>query len=338
MAITPIVDAIIDTIKLNFVARTNVSSDITTGANSIQVVNSFHFQQNQEIVILDNGYNIEGDPHYQQFEYLKIKSVTNTTSVVLSSPAIGNWLVSNGAYIQKTIGHSPLYGNEIYYGDREVISTDQMAITVEPVSMSNDWIYLPGGLEEEYKVKIMIYGKDIKFAEGRRILDKYSDTMVDLLNQNIHIGVEGYSTPLLANVAAGATTIYIEDTPENQEHIIPSIQIPPLLKTMKQVYQLQDNTGVTYWFGIDNISISGGQMILTIDTPASQDFSTSEYAVIKRFGIYMYNSRADSAQYGVVSKGSAMLRASEISWFGKTVVDFSFPQKAQNLRNFNKIT
>ena len=31
------------------------------------------------------------------------------------------------------------------------------------------------------------------------------------------------------------------------------------------------------------------------------------------------NSRADAATYGVVSKGSAILRASEINWFGKMV-------------------
>lgn len=337
MAIEPLVDTIINLINLNFVARTNVVSNVSTGDVTIQVENSFHFQPNQEIIIIDNGYNVEGDPHYQIFEYAKVKSVSNTTSIVLTDPVVGNWLVTNQSFIQKTIGHSPLYENEIYYGDREVISTDQMSVTVEPVSMSNEWMYLQGGLNEEYKLKIMIYGKDVKFEEGRRILDRYSDNMVQLLNQNIHIGVEGYSTPLVANVASGETTVYIEDNAKNEANILKSIDVTPLGKNLTRVYQLQDNNGVTLWFGITDIQISGGQMILTIDAPASKDFLKSEYAVIKRFGIYMYDSRADNATYGVVSKGSAMLRASEISWFGKTINEFTFPQKAYDLNTFTKI-
>lgn len=336
MSIEPIVNTVIDLIKDNLVAKTNVVSNVSTGATTINVENSFHFMANQEILLIDYGYNVQGDPHHDVFEYAKIKLVNNTSTITLTKPIIGNWTVTRGSFVQKTIGHSPLYTDQVYYGDREVIPTDMMAVTVEPVSMSNEWIYIQGGLSEEYKLSIKVYGKDIKFEEGRRILDRYSDNVVELLNRNIHIGVEEYSTPLLANVAAGSTTIVIEDTPENQEHIVPSILIAPMMKTLTQVYQLQDNQGVSFWFGITNIVVGAGLMTITIDKAPSQSVAVGEYAVLKRFGAYLYDSRADAATYGVVSKGSALLRASEINWFGKVVNEFSFPQPALNLRGFKK--
>ena len=59
--------------------------------------------------------------------------------------------------------------------------------------------------------------------------------------------------------------------------------------------------------------------------------------IVIRFGGYIYDSRADSATYGVISKGSAILRASKIGWFGKFVNEFTFPQKAQDIVDFTQI-
>jgi hypothetical protein len=337
MPIETIVDSVINVLKRNLVSRSNVVSDVSSGDTVINVENSFHFKADQEIVLIDYGYNVEGSPHYQIFEYSKIKSVNNTNAITVTSPIISNWMVANGSFIQKTIGHSPIYDDQIYYGDRDVIPTDNMAITVEPSSMSNEWIYLQGGLSEEYKLSIKIYGKDVKFEEGRRILDRYSDTVAQILNENIHIGVAEYSTPILANVFSGNNQIVIEDTQENREKILPSIIIYPSLLTMSQVYQLQDNQGADdTWFGITNIAFSSGQMILTIDRQASKNFLLSEFGVLKRFGAYIYDSRASSATYGVISKGSAILRASEISWYGKFVNEFRFPQKDLGLNEFQR--
>ena len=336
MPIEPIIDTIIDLINKNLVAQTNVVSNVYTNDTIVNVENSFHFRPNQEIVFIDYGYNIKNDPHYQKFEYAKVKQVNNTSAITLTAPIISNWTLAKKSFIQKTIGHWPLYSDQIYYGDREVIPTDKMAITVEGSTMSNEWLYLQGGLSEEYKVSIKIYGKDIKFEEGRRILDRYSDTLVQLLNNNIHIGLLEYSTPLLLNVSAGSSTIVIEDNADNQANITPSINIQPMLKDMTQVYQLQDNKGVSYWFNITNIATSGGFMTITIDTPSQNGYQLSEYAVIKRFGAYIYDSRADAATYGYIPKGSAILRASEISWFGKFVNEFQFPQPALNLNGFKK--
>lgn len=337
MPVEPLVDTIISLVKKNLVAKTNITSDVLVGSNTISVYNSFHFSADQEIVLIDYGYNIEGDPHYQIYEYAKIKSVNNTNSITLYDPVQSNWLVANNSFAQKTIGHSPLYDENVLFGDREVIPTDQMAITIEPVSMNNEWMYLQGGLNEEYKLKVMIYGKDMKTDEGLRILIRYADNMVQLLNENIHMGVDIYSTPLLANVNIGDTTITIEDTQSNQEHITISNFVVPMLKDLRKIYQLQDNKGVNFWFGITNITTSGGIMTLTMDTPTQVAFSTEEFATIRKPKYYMWDSRADAATYGVIQKGSAILRAAEIGWYGKMINEFSFPQTAKNLRGFKKI-
>lgn len=40
----------------------------------------------------------------------------------------------------------------------------------------------------------------------------------------------------------------------------------------------------------------------------------------------MYDSRVSDVEYGPVQKGSAMLKAARLSWFGKETQDYVFPQ------------
>jgi len=337
MPVEPLVDTIIELVKDNIIAETDITSDAIAGSNTISVYNSFHFMPDQEIILIDYDYNVSGTPHYQRFEYSKIKTVNNTTSITLYDPLESTWLVASNSFVQKTIGHSPLYANQVLFGDREIIPADQMAITVEPSNMSNEWMYLQGGLNEEYKLKIMIYGKDMKTDEGLRILVRYADNVVELLNKNIHIGAGEYSTPLLQNVNIGDTQVIIAATPENIDRITITNIVPPMLKDLKRTYQLQDNNGTSWWFGITNIDISGNTMILTMDIPMTMPFLLSEFAVIRKPKYYVWDSRADSATYGVTQKGSAILRAAEIGWYGKMINEFSFPQPALNLKGFNQI-
>jgi hypothetical protein len=183
--VTTLVDGMRDLIEKNLIAKSNVVSDIITGTNTISVENSFAFSPGQEIIIIDHGYNVEGDPHYQKYEYSRIESVVNTHSIILESNVVSDWLVFNEAFIQKTIGHSPLYEDMILYGDREVIPVETVAIAVEPKSLSNEWIYIQGGLSEEYRLDLMIYAKDIQTEVGAKILHKYADALYELFNSRI---------------------------------------------------------------------------------------------------------------------------------------------------------
>jgi len=327
MPIEIITDAIIDVINKNMIAKTNVSSDITIGDTVIEVVNSFQFADGQEIILVDTGWGVPGSVHYNIFEYAKVSEVNNTTSITLTDPVEGNWLTADNAYIQKTIGHAPLWENNVFYGDREVIPFDQMAVAIEPVSLSNEWIYLQGGLDEEYRLKILIYGRDIKFEEGRRILDRYSDAIYQLLLNNIHLEIDNYHTPLTANYTASSSTVVIEHTPENVANITVNAATDPF------DYQMQDNEGASCWFHVDSISIGGGNMTLTVSPTYDSDFNMADFAILKKWHRteYIYDSRVDGVTYGTVSKGGAFLRASDMNWFGKKVNEHIFPQTSNRV-------
>jgi hypothetical protein len=327
MAIEIIVDAIIDIINKNMIAKTNVTANVTSGDVLVHVDNTFQFSDNQEIVLIDYGYNVEGSTHYQVFEYAKILEVNNTTTITLTSPVEGNWLVSDKSFIQKTIGHAPLLEGNVFYGDREVIPFDQMAVAVEPSSLTNEWIYIQGGLSEEYRVKVLIYGRDIKFEEGRRILDRYSDAIYQLLLNNIHLELKNYHTPLTVDYVSGSTTVYIANNADNVANIVMSDKWGPVQ------YKLQDNQGVSCWFYITNIATSGGNLVLTISNPIGDGFLMSEFAFLDKWDNieYIYNSKVDTVTYGVASKGTAYVRASELNWWGKKVNEHRFPQRSNRV-------
>ena len=136
-----IVTGLIDLLDKNLIAKSNLVSSAVTGDVLVNVEDSFNFDAGQEVILIDYGYNDTTSPHYNVYEYAVVKSVDNTHWMTLTSPIIdpnGGWLTSKGAFIQKTIGHSPIYSNQIYYGDRSVIPTTEMAITIEPLNVSNE--------------------------------------------------------------------------------------------------------------------------------------------------------------------------------------------------------
>jgi hypothetical protein len=313
----------------------------------VNVEDSFHYNDGEEIILIDYGYNDVSSPHYQIYEYAVIKEVNNTHWITLTSPIEdpnGGWLVADDAFIQKTIGHSPLYEDNVYYGDREVIPTEDMAITVEPLSLSNEWIYIHGGLSEEYRVGIIVYGKDVETEQGMKILNKYTDSLYELFNKSMHIDINDYNSPLLANVTAGDTTVIVADTTDNREYFRLSIDIPD-----DEVYEIQDNKGVEIDLFVTNVEYSTpvlGQMTITVNQndpslypgePIARSYSLEEYAVFRRHGRYFYDSRVDNIEYGVVQKGSALIRAARLNWFGKEVQEYNFPQKSLGVDYFPEV-
>jgi len=349
MSVTEVVEGIIDIIKENVIAKTNVISDVLTGEVLVKVENSFHFSAGDEVVLIDYGYNDESSPHYQKYEYCVVKEINNTYCLTLEQAIEdpdGGWLVSNHSFIQKTIGHAPLYDDRVYYGDREVIPTEEMAITVEPNSLSNEWIYIHGGLSNEYRVSIMVYGKDIETEEGMKILNMYTDVLYDIFNKNIHIDINNYDSPMLSNVAAGSftvglgTLVVVEDTTTNRTNFIPSYLSPD-----DMIFEIQDNIGTEIDLFVTQVTTPGdGKMYIYVSktdptltgsvTPLQRAYNINEYAVFKKHGRYFYDSRIDNIEYGMVQKGSAFLRAARLNWFGKEVEEIKFPQRSYKIPYF----
>lgn len=339
--VVDIIDAMVDLIQKNIIAKTNVVSNAIAGDVLVNVENSFYFEPEQEVVLIDWGYNDETSPHYNKFEYSKIKEVNNTNWITLDSPIVdpyGGWLVSNNAFIQKTIGHSPLYEQNVMYGDREIIPTDSMAVTVEPISNATEWMYIQGGLSNEYRVGIMVYGKNIDTPEGMKILNKYTDAISLLFNKNIHLDVTNYKALLLENIAAGTYLAVIEDTPKNREMFVVSTALPDQI-----VFDIQDNRATEIDRYCYSVSTPGdGRMYITLGTrfqnlPFTYNYLTSEYAVLMRHGRYLWDSRVDGTEYGTVQKGSAYVRAAKLTWFGKEIEEYRFPQQSRRITQFTAI-
>ena len=328
MNIEGVVDSIIDHIKIELIAKTNLTSDALIGDTTISVVNSFHFQAGQEIVLIDYGYNDTTSSHYQIFEYAVIKTIVDSFTIKLARPLGSNWLLSDSSFIQKTIGHSPLYDHNVFYGDRDVIPTDEIAITVEPLTISNEWIYLQGGLSEESRLSVFVYGQSVKTEEGMRILNKYTKAVYDLLNSSLHLNINDYQAPILDDILAGDTGFCVCDTPENRENFVVSDN--------GELYQLQDNISPKcIRYQILSRTIANGEICVETGCTFETDILKSEFGIAIRMNRYFYDSRVDSVTFGVTQKGSAVLRAAELSWFGKEVNELSFPQHDRKTIEFD---
>jgi len=329
MPVEQIIDGLRDLIKKNLIARSNVTSDITVGDTIINVENTFQFYNDQEIILIDYGYNDPSHVHSGQFEYARVKEVNNTGSMTLYTPVLSNWTLADQSFIQKTIGHDPLYEERVYYGDRAVIPTEGVAITVDPQTLSNDWIYFRSdnvrGLSEDYKISIRVYVKDMETEVGYKILNKYADAVYRLVNDNIHIDLTDYDTYLMYDVAAGANTVVIPDTPDNRRYFIPSVS------PTNALYGVQDNDGVEKFVFIESVVYGGGKITITLKDNLQGTFLTSDMAVFIRYGRYMYDTRANQITYGVTQKGSALMRVAEINWFGKEVNDIQFTQHSRGV-------
>ena len=63
-----------------------------------------------------------------------------------------------------------------------------------------------------------------------------------------------------------------------------------------------------------------------LSSALTRDFLVSDKAVLRHKSKYTYDSRVDNIEYGTVQKGSALLKAAKLSWFGKEAEAFQFPQ------------
>lgn len=335
--VTEITESLINVIKKNMIAKTELTSDGLAGQTTIYVTNAFQFRDGEEIVLIDYDYDLEGEKHYAQMEYAKIKTVVNTTEILLESALQDSWYTAKSSFIQKTIGHSPLIEKHVYYGDREVISTEYMAITIEPVNLSNEWMYLQGGLNETYQFKITIYGKSLNTDDGKRIIDKYADAVYQLLIDNLHFAIDNYDCQLQQNASIGDTQVVILDTPKNREMIKPYTPLTPEVYEYPYGFMLQDNYHTSCWIKIDAVTYSGGFIYVDLERALTDNYTLNEYAVLRRFGRYVWDSRADGIEYGAIQKGSAFIRAAQINWFCKSIRELKFPQASNHVDYLPKV-
>jgi len=213
--IEPLADGLIDLLKKNLVAHTKLLSDANAGDTKLHVGNTLRFEKGEQILIRDNNsvWNDETNTRTGLEFHTIGQSIYESEYLFLKEPLQQRFLVGDNARLQKTIYNIPLYPEDIYYGDRQVITWDYVAIAIEPESMSPEWIALPGILSTEYKMAIMVYVRmgstnDTKnFAT--RVCHSYADAIHRLLIGNIHVDLGVDDTPLLADVNPGQNFVYV---------------------------------------------------------------------------------------------------------------------------------
>jgi hypothetical protein len=310
MSVEQVVDGMIRLFQLNLVARTPLTADALAGTGILTVDDTFRFDDVNEIVLIDSNVdNGTAGP-----EYHIILEKISSTELRLLHPLGRDFTTASNALIQKSIGHVPIFDNDILFGDRPVIPTERLSITVEGERLTNEWIYLQGGLDEEYALSIMIYLKDDLFEDAARKVMKYSDTIYRLLVENVHFDVVNDVYYATADVSAGSNTIFLSS--------VDGIEVDDCPR-----YELQDNNGVEIDYRI--IAVDPGTKAVVLNRPIGQDFEVSEHFTFRRRVRYFYDSRAREIEYGLVSKEGGLFRAAKIVWFGKETEDYTFPQQSK---------
>jgi hypothetical protein len=413
-AMEPLIEGMQNFLRTNLVAYSPLIADAFAGDTEIFIENTFRFNDFDDILIMDDNAAFDADTQaITGVEFLTVDGQpTEVTRLKLSSPLQKDFLVADNGRMQKSIKRTILQQKDILYGDRAVITFDYVAVTIEPEAKSQEWIALEGLLSSEYRMSIIVYvksgGQGDEEETAIRVVSAYADAINSLLMGNIHLDLAIDSTPILADVCIGDTSVVIGS---NVAHAWPADTC--------SVYDIQDNFHSEHFFGIvdPHESSSSSSSCLSTDygstssvrssnssvrssssssssvnssstssesslsssssrsssssststqsgTSSSSDSTSSQTpssssspstsssqssmggdfhevmltaATTTRFNVenkpflrrnkrYFYDSRVENIEYGTVQKGSAVLKAARITWYGKETNSFIFPQ------------
>jgi hypothetical protein len=253
----PLVDGMIGLLNKNLIANTKLLSDAHAGDTTLHVGNSLRFERGEEILLRDNNSIWKDDTNTRKgLEFHTIgQDIEYSDYLVLKEPVKKDYLVRDNARIQKTLKNTPLYPKDIYYGDREVISWDWVAICVEPEGMTPEWMATNGLLSTEYKMSIFVYVRMGNSADTKnlsmRVCNAYADAIHRLLINNIHLDLTIDEVALLADANAGDNFVYISESLASQWGVDLCTQ-----------YEVQDNFKQEWDLAI-------------IPEPSSESFSSS---------------------------------------------------------------
>lgn len=278
-------------------------TDMAPGSDVVRVSNTSRFRRGDEIFLMSLTTG--------KAEKARIFAIGDTDgdgvvdddfALKLVGPTTPGWTMANSSFVQKAINWIPL--KRIYIGDLQQIP-DYPTITISPLSESNEW-WAIGATEHEYRVAIRVYVQTQNFEESNLTLSKYASAVKEILIDHIHpiINEQAETFALTADFLFGGTVLTIADTskfgandvvflrdsqphPSDQENVIRTVLSPTQLE---------------------------------ISTPAEFDYLVSRQAQIIRINRYIYNSRPSDTNFGYVpGSGGSLLRAAEITWFGKEV-------------------
>ena len=362
--ITAIADGMIALLKQNLVSHTVLIQDAHIGDTAIYVDDNLRYDRNNNIVLMDNSsvYNPDAG-EITGLEWHIIKDyITETNKIVLKEPLQKDFLVSNNGRIQKAIKNAILFAKDILYGDREVIPFDYVAVTVDSERFSSEWLALRL-MSDEFRLGINVYVKSGGTPEQEelnlRIRDAYANAIYNLLMGNIHLDVALDDTPLKVDAVAGTNYVYINSNDIDNWPIDPchrysvqdnfgtnqdlaivecgvssSSSLSSLSSSVSSISSFSESSASSISSATDFSSSSSSPSSsgndpyskVCFDFNLTRNYLLKDKAVLRRINRYLYNSQVSAIEYGVVNKGSTILKAAKISWWGRESRDYVFPQ------------
>ena len=297
-----LVDGMIDLLQQNLVANSRMTTDLPSGSTVLYVKDTLRFNDGDEIILQDN--TCVWDPSrgvYTGQEFHTIQAVLSSNALQLKYPTEKLFRVSDGARIQKAIRRVPLYPKDIYYGDREIVCWDYIAVCVEPTGNTPSWMAINGTMIDEWKMSIFVYVKvagtgDANESLAQRTCNRYCDAIKRLLIGNIHLDLAIDDVPIMRDVSPGDTVVYI-----------PSQYADAWPHDPRTRYEIQDNYTAEWDFYLPETA------------PESSSSSSSEHSSSSSWSSVTQSSSSSSSSESS-SQLSTLSSSSSSSSYGSDVV------------------
>ncbi|MCK9435235.1 MAG: hypothetical protein M0R32_10600 [Candidatus Cloacimonetes bacterium] len=399
--VEPLIDGMRGLLSKYLIAHTKLEVDANVGDKQLIVDNAIRFKADEQIIIFDDNSVWNSDTGLREgVEFHTVASdPTKTNTLVLKNPLGKSFSLSDNARIQKAIKYTVLEPKDIYYGDREALTFNEVAVCVASERKSSEWLALGGVSSYEYRLAIMVYvkvagsGKETDEDRSERVCNCYADAIEDLLIRNIHLDLTIKEVPLVADACIGDQWVFIskDEADEWQPDERECYEVQDNFNTCQLISILHggsesssssstscvsfdistsSRSGITESSesseSISSLSSSSSSSLVNSSSSSSKSsvsdnlssstssleesplsssssfggdayqvylnctfpyhIKVSDKAVLRKKERWMYDSRVDTVEYGDVAKGSFMLKAAKLSWFGKETRLIPFPQ------------
>lgn len=214
-AVEPMVDGIIDLLRVNLVSSTPLTADAHIGDTVLNVDNSIRFKKFDYVLLMDNNSSqasTSGELTGVEFHQVA-RDFQGTGVLYLKEPLQKDFLVSDYGRIQKTIKKAILYEKDVLYGDRQVLNSEGVAICVDPESKSQEWLAVRL-LGTDTRLSIIVYvkcgglGDEEEYA--LRVCTAYADAINKILMGNIHLDISIDEASLVRDARVGDRGVYVD--------------------------------------------------------------------------------------------------------------------------------
>lgn len=266
-----------------------LTANIGIGGTTCSVANTSRFRIGDECYL--------SNPVTDIGQLVEISDIIDDKTMSITAATIA-FTTTDTCYIKKAIGGQNI--RRVVIGGLKQL-TAFPSITIAPGNESTEW----GTLAETYhtyNVSIKTYVLCDNFEKAEIQISKLTKAIKELLLEHLRPIINGISYPLTQNLGYGESVIRIANTAgfSSGDYIFLRDAKPNTNHQEEQIKSVLSSTA---------LEISGA---------VDRDYLTTRSAELIKVNRLLYDSRPESINYGYVKSDSgSLLRASEISWWGK---------------------